>query len=235
MKVEIKSFLTGAILFSGEAESFKACLITAIKQGADLLSAHLRGAHLRGADLQGANLEGADLRDADLQGADLQGANLEGANLQGANLEGANLRGANLGRANLEGANLRSADLQGANLQGADLRGANGINNITIAQNSIVPQGSIVGWKKLQNNILAQLHIPYDAKRVNAIGSRKCRAEFAYVTTLSDGNTVGVASHDGLEYRVGRIVIPDSFDPSPLVECSFGIHFFITREEAEAY
>jgi hypothetical protein len=36
-------------------------------------------------------------------------------------------------------------------------------------------------------------------------------------------------------YKTGCEVFPDSFDPDPRVECSHGIHFFITREEAEAY
>ena len=36
-------------------------------------------------------------------------------------------------------------------------------------------------------------------------------------------------------YRVGEIVRPDSYDPDIRVECSHGIHFFITRKEAEDY
>jgi len=34
---------------------------------------------------------------------------------------------------------------------------------------------------------------------------------------------------------VSGLVKPDSFDPDPRVECSHGIHFFMTRKEAEAY
>ena len=30
-------------------------------------------------------------------------------------------------------------------------------------------------------------------------------------------------------------VKPDSYDPNPLLECSSGIHFFITKQEAEDY
>jgi hypothetical protein len=36
-------------------------------------------------------------------------------------------------------------------------------------------------------------------------------------------------------YKVGMTVQPDTYDPNPLVECSNGIHFFISRAEAEAY
>lgn len=43
-------------------------------------------------------------------------------------------------------------------------------------------------------------------------------------------------ARDGaFHYKAGETVKPDSFDPNPLVECSYGIHFFITRSEAEAY
>lgn len=36
-----------------------------------------------------------------------------------------------------------------------------------------------------------------------------------------------------INYRIGEIVKPDSYDPNPLEECSHGIHFFITKQEAK--
>ena len=41
--------------------------------------------------------------------------------------------------------------------------------------------------------------------------------------------------HDGTVYRVNETVVADSYDDNPLIECTHGIHFFLTREEAEAY
>ena len=204
--------------------------------GANLSSADLRGADLSGADLSGANLSyananlrGADLRGADLRGADLSGANLGGANLSGADLSGADLSSANLGGANLSGADLRSADLSSADLSSANLRGTNLNNTKGLDQLSILPEGSIIGYKKLADGTIAVLQIPFDAKRVNAYGSRKCRAEFAYVLSGT-----GNAKHDGMEYKIG-LITPNFFDPDPRVECSHGIHFFITKAEAEYY
>jgi hypothetical protein len=165
-------------------------------------------ADLRGANLRGANLSGADLRGANLRGADLRGANLSGADLRGANLRGANLRGANL---------------RGANLRGADLK-------LLLSQRTILPDGEIVGWKKLQDGVICKLTIPAEAKRVGGLLGRKCRAEFALVV-----KGAGNAKYDKMQYIEGQTVKPDSYDPSPLVECSHGIHFFITRNEAEAY
>jgi len=169
-------------------------------------------------------IELANLRDADLRGANLSGADLSGANLSDANLSDANLRGANLRGADLSYANLRGAHLSGANLSGANLRDVKGLE-----QQCVLPAGELVGYKKLADGTIAVLRIPADAKRVNAYGSRKCRAEFAYVVS---GN--GKAKHDDTPYAPG-VIRPDKFDDDPRVECSHGIHFFITREEAEAY
>jgi hypothetical protein len=38
-----------------------------------------------------------------------------------------------------------------------------------------------------------------------------------------------------MEYKVGETVKPDTYDPNPLVECSNGIHFFISKQEAIDY
>ena len=50
MKYEIKSFLSGAVLFSLECDSFKVCIEAAVKSGANLSRAYLSGAYLSGAD-----------------------------------------------------------------------------------------------------------------------------------------------------------------------------------------
>lgn len=150
---------------------------------------------------------------ANLYGADLYGANLYGANLYGADLSGTNLSGADLSRANLYGA--KSAEL-------------------TIARARILPEGALIGWKKCKDGVIVKLRIPENAKRSHAFG-RKCRAEFAEVIEVF-GAEYGVSSYDGkTEYRVGDTVYPDKFSEEWQVECESGIHFFITRIEAENY
>ena len=156
----------------------------------------------------------------------LYGANLSCADLSGANLYGANLYGANLSSANLYGADLSGANLSGANLQ--DVK--NG--DLVLAKTSIVPEeGAFIGYKKLSNGIIAKLIIPHDAKRLNSYGSRKCRAEKVFVL---EGE--GCSSRNGtMKYAPENWVISDSFDDDRRTECSHGIHFFITRIEAENY
>ena len=157
--------------------------------------------------------------------ADLGEADLRGANLCYANLREADLRDANLG-----GADLRGAGLRGANLRDANLRDAQGWEHL-LPIRTIVPEGELIGWKKLSDGTICKLKIPAEAKRVGGLIGRKCRAEYAIVIEGS-----GVSSWDGVtKYAPGETVRPDSFDPDPRIECSHGIHFFITREEADAY
>ena len=186
------------------------------------------GANLAGAYLAGANLAGAYLVNANLADANLAGANLAGANLAGAYLAGANLADANLANANLAGANLARAYLADANLAGAKNA------DFAIAQTRILPDGDLIGWKKCMQGVIVKLRIPEAAKRSHAFG-RKCRAEYADVIDII-GADVGISQHDGrTEYRIGQRVTPDRFDENWQEECSSGIHFFITRLEAENY
>ena len=255
MNIEILSRYSATVIFAVEADSKKQAVEAAVQEGANLYGANLRGAdlssadlygadlygadlrganlygaNLRGANLRGANLYGADLRSADLRGADLYGANLYGADLYSANLRSADLRSANLYGADLYGANLRGADLSSADLYGANLRGANLSNTKGVLP--IVPEvGAFVGFKKLANGVIAKLLIPEDAERVGGFTGRKCRAQKAVVL---EGD--GPSTYDSsFRYAVGATVTPTSWNNDPKVECSDGIHFFITRKEAEEY
>ena len=200
---------------------------------ANLTRANLYGANLYGADLSGANLTRANLYGANLSDANLYGANLSGANLTRADLSGANLSGVNLTRANLSGANLTRASLSGANLYGADLSGA---KNTELAEAiiSILPEGNIVGWKKCRPGVIVKLLIPQKARRSNATG-RKCRTEYATVLHVF-GAEYGVSSYDGVtEYHKGATVRCDGWNENRFAECGGGIHFYLTRIEAEAH
>jgi len=202
---------------------------------ANLSEANLSRANLFGANLTRANLSEADLTRADLSWAYLSEANLSRANLFGANLTGAYLTEANLSRANLSVANLSGAYLSGADLTRAGLTEANlkDVKNMPCFQ--IVPEsGSFVGWKKLQNDVIAELLIPAKAARVSSTG-RKCRAEFVKVIELI-GSSEAFDKHTGKTlYKVGKTIKPDKWDADIRVECTHGIHFFLTKKEAEEY
>ena len=135
----------------------------------------------------------------------------------------------------VEAAVATKAGLHGADLGEADLGGAKNAQLIW-AKTVILPEGDIVGWKSCRDNVLVKLRIPVDAKRSNATW-RKCRAEFVDVLEVI-GAEVGYskipAGGEKLEYRVGqRVRCVQPFDTNRWNECSSGIHFYITREEAE--
>lgn len=236
--------------FKKENNTVKDTLVEARIRGVSLRNANLDGADISGADLHGIDLQGASLYNANLRGANLCGANLYGAdlhkanlcwvNLSEANLRGANLHGADFSEANLYEANLRGADFSEVNLIGANLHGVKNAEE-ALAQTLIVPDGDIIGWKKCCNGVLAKLLIPKDAKRSSATG-RKCRAEYVEVLELINLSnkrkkvSVGISDYDNsVEYRVGKTVECDEWDEDRFKECSNGIHFFITRIEAENY
>ena len=100
----------------------------------------------------------------------------------------------------------------------------------------ILPEGSIIGWKKCREGKIVKLRIPEEAKRSHAFG-RKCRAELVEVLAIFPyGEKEAIAGFDGKTvYRVGETVKPDKFSDDWMEECANGIHFFITRIEAENY
>lgn len=117
----------------------------------------------------------------------------------------------------------------------ANLAGAKGIEGLALARTRILPEGSLIVWKKCNAGVIVRLRIPEDAKRSHAWG-RKCRAEYADVLDVI-GADEGVTDEHGPRtvYRVGQRVVPDAWDDNWQNECSSGIHFFLTREEAEAW
>ena len=150
---------------------------------------------------------------------------------------GAYLTGAYLGGAYLRGADLRGADLRGAYLRDAYLRGAY-LRKIEPYFRIVPEEGSFIAWKKCANGHLVKIEIPAEAKRHNALGGRKCRAEFVKVLDIrnSKGHKAKkcYGQHDrNTVYEIGEIVRPDSYDPDPTKECSNGIHFFLTKQEAK--
>jgi len=236
MAIEIKNRYTGAVLKTVDAESLSgADLSGASLHGANLSCANLSYANLSRADLSYANLSYANLHGANLSCANLSCADLSGADLSGADLSGADLSGADLSYANLSYANLSYANLSYASLSYASLSGAKNIPAIVVERLTIVRDGILcIGWKKCKNNVIVKLEIPVHAKRSNGT-ERKCRASEAKVLEIF-GADEGVSNYDdSFIYRKGEVVFPDSFNENRWNTCASGIHFFTTREEAEAY
>ena len=102
-------------------------------------------------------------------------------------------------------------------------------------------KGSFIGYKKCRYDLIVKLEIPEDALRSSAT-TRKCRCSKAKVLSITnpDGAEANVEyavskKDSGFLYKVGEVVSVDDFDTNRWNECSTGIHFFITREEAVEY
>ena len=116
----------------------------------------------------------------------------------------------------------------------------------------IYPDDKKTDW--LGFRCIVTLLIPEDAKRSSAFGN-KCRCSKAKVLKVEAFNeieeldkrtkeesskwAIGKSFYnictDRILYKTGEEVIPSGFDENRWHECSEGIHFFMTREEAENY
>ena len=185
------------------------------------------------ADLRYANLYRANLSGANLTRANLYGANLYCANLTSANLYRANLSGANLYRANLTGSNLYRANLTGANLNFADLTNTI-LDEKEQCRKGIVLTEPIVGYKKSNEGKIITLEIPIGAK-VFSINNNKRRTNKVKVIDMQGETELSSIRDNDFKYHVGDEIDIIDFDDNYNVECSTGVHFFLTREEAKKF
>lgn len=124
--------------------------------------------------------------------------------------------------------------------------------------------GSFVAWKKVWVCVgiskytdherflyqaILKLRIPARAKRVMCRYDnlfRKCRAERAFVEGVysnTSGRKIKLPKNHKLRscwdprfaYEIGKKVEPVSYDPSEYEICTPGIHFFMTKREAQSY
>jgi hypothetical protein len=140
------------------------------------------------------------------------------------------LLGANLIEANLIEANLSEANLSRADLVGADLIEAN-LPNFQICPS----EGSFVGWKATPGGAILKLEIPADAVRTSSLVGRKCRATHVRVLEALGSQKPEYHTRNGCVYQVGEITWADAWDDDIRIECTSGIHFFMTLEEAEEW
>jgi hypothetical protein len=156
------------------------------------------------------------------------------------------LSNADLRYADLRYANLSNAYLSNADLRYADLRYVKNISNYVESTTSILPEGTIIGYKKacIKNSnkrCIVKIKIPDYATRSNATG-RKCRCNECMVLDITgidcniQDRDIIVSSHDhDFIYKIGETLKIDDFDLNRWDECSTGIHFFITKKEALDY
>ncbi len=120
------------------------------------------------------------------------------------------------------------------------------LTNCKLPPFQIVPSsGSFTGWKKVRGGYILKLLIPANAKRTSSLVGRKCRANKVKVVGVEKTSTSKFVNPDRVKYYslfrpkfsyyVGEYITEPDYDDNPTVECTKGIHFFITKEEAINY
>ena len=222
---------------------------------------NFKGANISLAKLKNTLFNKTILRNANLEysycfSTDFAECILENANLDHTTCFGANFRDANFKNISINDVDFRRAYLDNI----TNFNNADGIINIPI---TCPTEGAFIAWKivneyatvevtnsgytkKIQNSYLVKLQIPASAKRSSST-SRKCRASKAKVLGIYDldgkrlklDHIVNIVEVDDkeveLDYIVGQMVYPDSFDDNRWNQCSHGIHFFLSRQEAIDY
>ena len=158
--------------------------------------------------------------------SDLRNCHFEATNLQEAEFFNSDLMGVNFNESNTNNLSMEQVVISPEKL------------NTIYDQNQAVPdEGAFIGWKNASGYIV-KLEIPADAQRVGGLASRKCRASYAYVVSITNmENDQSIASAKSNKdkntvYEPGKFIYPNQFDTRLDHECTTGIHFYTTREEA---
>ena len=196
--------------------------------------------------LRSANLSVTDLSWSNLYRADLCGANLFRSSLYKTNLNYADLTSANLQDANCQKTECSFTDVRNANLCGTLFTETNLYNILNFdkvkdpareyRQGKILTE-SIIGYKKCANKeadeVIVTLEIPKGAI-VFGINGSKFRTNKAKVIAI-DGADRAISYYKYMTYYVGDEFTIYNFNCQYNIECGEGIHFFLTREEAENF
>ncbi len=170
---------------------------------------------------------------ADLSGCDLRCADIDYAHFDNAVLEEADLKWTD----NSYWATFKNADMKNVDLKGSpiDDKAVEGAKNLFIPM--VCPEeGSFIAWKKCRDGKVIRLLIPEEAQRTG--GSREsCRASEVEILNIFDGEkeceeAVCLYDDEIIYHKGERTKDKEEFDPS-LLHDGTGIHFYITRAEAE--
>lgn len=184
-----------------------------------------------GTSFLGSNLEYSDLSCSVFKFVDLRRCNLERSDMTTSDFMDTNFTRANLKDAKLNGCNFYAV---------CDLDKSEGKNNYIEGK---VLTDNIIGYKKCRNDIIVTLEIPRGAI-VFSINGTKCRTNKVKVIAIDGADRAyskrSIYSKHSItncymSYYVGDEITIYDFDCKYNEECSEGIHFFLTREEAEAY
>lgn len=201
-------------------------------------------------DLSGEDLSNMDFTLSSFQNTVLDGVDFEGSTVENALFDGCSMRKANFRNAKMVTASFRYCDMRECNIEGANLYGAvlefaklDGIVSDEATQwfRLHCPEtGAFLAYKKCVNDRMVQLLVPADAKRTSAT-LPSCRCNKAKVLTIKsfdfkeNFDEAWSLVDENFVYRKGEWVEVKNFNEDRWQDSTTGIHFWLTRAEAEAY
>lgn len=224
-----------------EVDLSYANLRDAILDNVNLSYACLNYSNLSGAEIKCSNFTHADLQCAQLYHTCIYNGTFYAALFDGAQLFQAFLYNTVLVCANFDNANLACAVLDHTNIDKASFTSCNlyrtkmyeATGSLLEYRTGKILTEPIIGYKKCKYNVIVTLEIPKDAI-VFSINGTKCRTNKAKVIDI-DGADRAFSIFNTMTYYIGDEFNIKDFNCEYNRECANGIHFFMTREEAENY
>lgn len=200
-------------------------------------------------DASSISLNGENLRDRVFENIDFSYAEFEEADLTGALFRNCDLTEAAMRNAKCVSTRFICTKFNDAEMNGADFYKAVFVESdpdmgiYSWNTRGLVPvcptEGEFIAWK-VADECIIKLRIPADARRSSGT-NRKCRCDKAEVLSINhiwEGTPVDAVCSDydsQFTYRVGCMVEEPGFDTDRWNVCAPGIHFFMSRREAESY
>lgn len=187
----------------------------------------------------------SSFQDVILNGVDFHNSSVENALFDGCPMHGASFNHADMKTASFRYCDMGECDIRGANLFGAVLEHAN-LEEIISDDDTkwfrlyCPEEGAFLAYKKCVNDRMVQLLVPADAKRTSATRP-SCRCNKAKVLTIKsfdfqeNFDEAWSLVDENFVYRRGEWVEVKDFNEDRWQDSTTGIHFWLTREEAEAY
>ena len=211
-------------------------------------------------DLRQSQLENMDLSSVDLSFIDFSLSSFCNVNLSLADFTNSNLsnslflntklfktifKNATLIGTVLRNNNLENVDLRGANLYSASLEGTGACKAYVNKDTKwfdlyCPPKGAFVAYKKCVFDRILMLLVPKDAKRSSAtLPTCRCdKAKVLKISSIDEQESYQEAwslVDEDFVYRVGEWVYASGFNDDRFMDSTYGIHFWMTREEAIKY
>lgn len=201
------------------------------------------------------DLSNLDMHNFDFTDAIGENINFSNSNLSNSNFTRCRFHHSNFTNTNFQRANLEAADIRYSNFINTDFRGTifkmtfmeKSIHkNVLIDENTLnykmtcPEKGPFVCYKKCYDNLIVQLLVPADARR-SSDTSRMCRCDKAKVLNITNFDHTekftearSLCGRD-FYYHVGEFVYEPLYNDDRWLQSTYGIHFFMTEDEAKNY